>query len=124
MIYAFVDLYIDIKHLSLLNYRLNNIWFIFVDIALLYNDDEAYELLNSLESFMNNQNDEDELISITSSDGCNDKFVEDATKSFLDAALTGNVELLTTLYKSGAKVLLLTHMLKQNQCNDDINFCV
>ena len=71
---------------------------------------------------MNNQNDEDELISITSSDGCNDKFVEDATESFLDAALTGNVELLTTLYKSGAKVLLLTHMLKRNQCNDDINY--
>jgi hypothetical protein len=70
---------------------------------LLNNDEEAYDLLNSLETFMNKQNDESEIFSISSED-LDDKNVEDATESFLEAALTGNVKLLRKLYESGTKV--------------------
>jgi len=74
-----------------------------MDIALLNNDEEAYDLLNSLETFMNNQNDESEILSITT-DVSDDKNVKDATESFLQAAMTGNVKLLKKLYESGTKV--------------------
>ena len=74
------------------------------DIALLNHDEEAYELLSSFESFMNNQNVESELISISSNES-GEKDVENATQAFLDAALTGNLKLLTSLYHSGTKVL-------------------
>ena len=70
---------------------------------MLNNDEEAYDLLNSLETFMNKQNDESEILSI-SSDVSDDKNVEDATESFLQAVLTGNVKLLRKLYESCTKV--------------------
>ena len=76
----------------------------FLDIALLNNDDEAYELLNSLEALMNRQTEENDLVSITSEE-FNDRAVEDATETFLEAALTGNINLLTSLYESGTKVV-------------------
>ena len=79
--------------------------FLLLDIALLNQDDEAYDLLSSLETFMNNQIVESELISITS-DESDEKDVENATQAFLDAALTGDLKLLTSLYKSGTKVSL------------------
>ena len=74
-----------------------------LDIALLNHDEEAYDLLNSLESFMNTQIEESELISVSSyeSEG---KDIENATQAFLDAALTGDLKLLTSLYNSGTKV--------------------
>ena len=55
---------------------------------------------------MNDQIDESELISI-SSDESEEKDVENATQAFLDAALTGDLKLLTSLYKSGTKVSLI-----------------
>ena len=70
---------------------------------MLNNDEEAYELLHSLETFMNKQNDESEIFSISSED-LDDKDVENATESFLKAALTGNAKLLRKLYESGTKV--------------------
>ena len=75
-----------------------------LDIALLNHDEEAYDLLDSLESFMNTQIEESELISVSSfeSDG---QDIENATQAFLDAALTGDLKLLTSLYNSGTKVL-------------------
>ena len=77
---------------------------ILLDIALLNHDEEAYDLLNSLETFMNNQTVESELISISSNES-GEKDVDNATQAFLDAALTGNLKLLTSLYHSGTKVL-------------------
>ena len=52
---------------------------------------------------MNTQIEESELISVSSfeSDG---KDIENATQAFLDAALTGDLKLLTSLYNSGTKV--------------------
>ena len=82
-----------------------NLFVIFsLDIALLNHDEVAYDLLDSLESFMNTQIEESELISVSSfeSDG---KDIENATQAFLDAALTGDLKLLTSLYNSGTKVL-------------------
>ena len=79
-----------------------------LDIALLNHDEEAYELLSSLESFMNNQIVESELISISSNES-GEKDVENATQAFLDAALTGDLKLLTSLYLSGTKVLHLNY---------------
>ena len=55
---------------------------------------------------MNDQIDESELISI-SSDESEETDVENATQAFLDAALTGDLKLLTSLYKSGTKVSLI-----------------
>ena len=53
---------------------------------------------------MNTQIEESELISVSSfeSDG---QDIENATQAFLDAALTGDLKLLTSLYNSGTKVL-------------------
>ena len=81
-----------------------------LDIALLNHDEEAYDLLDSLESFMNTQIVESEVISISSieSDG---KDIETATQAFLDAALTGDLKLLTSLYNSGTKVCFVIKLL-------------
>ena len=81
-----------------------------LDIALLNHDEEAYDLLDSLESFMNSQIAESEVISVSSfeSDG---KDIENATQAFLDAALTGDLQLLTSLYNSGTKVCKVSKLL-------------
>ena len=73
------------------------------DIALLNHEEEAYDLLNSLETFMNTQIVESEVISISSNES-EEKDIENATQAFLDAALTGDLKLLTSLYNSGTKV--------------------
>ena len=45
-----------------------------------------------------------DLVSIISEE-MNDKATYDATETFLDAALTGDINLLTSLYESGTEVI-------------------
>ena len=76
---------------------------VLLDIASLNNDEESYELLNTLETFMNAQNEDSDLLSVSSSE-IQETVIEDATEAFLSAATEGNVELLTRLYESETKV--------------------
>ena len=59
---------------------------------------------------MNSQIAESEVISVSSfePDG---KAIENATQAFLDAALTGDLQLLTSLYNSGTKVCKVSKLL-------------
>ena len=76
---------------------------VLLDIASLNNDEESYELLNTLETFMNAQNEDSDLLSVSSSE-IKETVIEDATEAFLSAATEGNVEMLTRLYESETKV--------------------
>ena len=55
---------------------------------------------------MNTQIIESEVISISSNES-EEKNIENATQAFLDAALTGDLKLLTSLYNSGTKVFIV-----------------
>ena len=86
---------------------------VLLDIASLNNDEESYELLNTLETFMNAQNEDSDLLSVSSSE-IQETAIEDATEAFLSAATEGNVELLTRLYESETKV--------EKECHKNVTF--
>ena len=56
-----------------------------------------------LETFMYTQNEDSDLLSVSSSE-IHETVIEDATEAFLSAATEGNLELLTQLYESETKV--------------------